>query len=133
MPYQVKTFKQGQQCNGVEKSRTIVILISKCRTFHKVLSKPYPLYRSKLLSNALVFKFSIVKLTSHKRHTRTFLLRPITGRGEERPPAKLLSAVLQNFANNRKLFVFFYTGSKDWRWRDGLFNLGRCVDSKMIN
>ena len=52
--------------------------------------------------------------------------------GMERPPAKLLSAVLRNFANGGKLFVL-YTGSKVWHCRDGLFNLGRCFDSNMIN
>ena len=46
--------------------------------------------------------------------------------GMERPPAKLLSAVLRNFANGGKFFVL-YTGSKDWHCRDGLFNLGMCL------
>ena len=58
---------------------------------------------------------------------------PLIAGGMETPPTKLLSAVLRNFANGGKLFVLFYTGSKDWHCRDGLFNLGRCFDSNMIN
>ena len=38
--------------------------------------------------------------------------------------AKLSSASLQNFANGRQFFVLFYTGFKDWNWRDSISNLG---------
>ena len=53
------------------------------------------------------------------------------GGGVEKAPRKALSAVLQNFAIDRKFFVPFYTGPRDWNCRDRIFNLGRCFDSNI--
>ena len=53
------------------------------------------------------------------------------GTGDWKGPPKSLSAVLRNSADDREFFVHFYTASKDWKCRDGIFTLGGCSDWNM--